>query len=84
MAQVDTPEAYEIVRKMMRDGDKDATRLAAARTILQIAGIPMGSTSSDGESRSPSPTPAPPSTTPTKQLMALVKPLSTPFGGGAN
>lgn len=40
-AQGDSPEAYRVILGIMRDGDKDAARLAAAVRVLQLAGIPM-------------------------------------------
>lgn len=83
MARIDTPEAYETVRALMRSGDKDSTRLAAARTVLQLADVLSGSTSSDGESRSLTPNPQPPAT-PTARLMEIVKAPSSNSGGRAS
>ena len=40
-AQVDAPDAYAEIKRIMREGDKDAARLAAAVKVLQIAGVPM-------------------------------------------
>jgi hypothetical protein len=40
-AQADSPEAYAEIRRIMREGDKDAARLAAAVKVLQLAGVPM-------------------------------------------
>lgn len=84
LAQVDTPEAYEIVRLLMRAGEKDNVRLAAARTILQIAGVPLtSSTSNDGGSPSQEQSPPPaPSSTPTSALLTLVKTPGPSSGDG--
>ncbi|MBN1442844.1 MAG: hypothetical protein JXA90_09045 [Planctomycetes bacterium] len=83
MAQADTPEAYERVRSAMREAERETVRLAAALAILRMAGIPMGSTSSDGESLLPTmPQPQPPSPIPTSSLLTLVK-LPSPSSGGA-
>lgn len=38
-ARVDSPEAYETIVRLMREADKDSTRLQAAVRVLQIAGV---------------------------------------------
>jgi hypothetical protein len=84
MAQVDTPRAYEIIRDMMENADKDAVRLAAARTVIQIAGVPLTPDSNDGASPSPNPSQSPQPATPTSNLLAIVKPQSPSSGGEGN
>jgi hypothetical protein len=46
-AMGDAKAAYEIVKKLMTDGDKDSVRLAAAVRVLQVAGVPMGEPKTD-------------------------------------
>lgn len=42
LAEVDSPEAYRVVAEMMRTAEKDSVRLAAALSILKMAGVPLG------------------------------------------
>jgi hypothetical protein len=41
LARQDSEEAYLAVVGLMRNGDKDSTRLAAALAVLKVAGVPM-------------------------------------------
>jgi hypothetical protein len=41
LARQDSEEAYLTVTDLMRNGDKDSTRLAAALAVLKVAGVPM-------------------------------------------
>lgn len=41
LARTNSEEAYNTVLGLMREADKDATRLAAAIAILRVAGVPM-------------------------------------------
>jgi hypothetical protein len=59
-AQADTPEAYRIIAVLMREADKDSTRLSAAVKVLQIAGVPMSEVAEAAANPEPSgPTPEP-------------------------
>jgi hypothetical protein len=39
LAQARTPEAFKVIETIMVSADKDATRLAAAITVLKLAGV---------------------------------------------
>jgi hypothetical protein len=75
LAQKRTPEAFKIIVSLMKDGEKDSTRLAAAIAVLKIAGVPMdasGPTVVVGASEV-----RPYSDRPTHELMASVTTTST-------
>jgi hypothetical protein len=55
-AQNDSDEAYAVLLDIMRNGDKDAARAAAAVKVLQLAGAAM---SEDRSPDAPDAKPAP-------------------------